>query len=108
MSKTEPYLPPIWQMRLQIHMHIHIGIFNSTNGLDVIQSKTLWYLPEIRRWHCMQKPRHHLLNRPGLLLCQFMNHGSLGDTLDVNVLRCLPGSVVGGCGALLGWGCGEV
>ena len=92
-------------MCLQVHMHIHIRIFNSTNRLNMIQPKALRHLPEIRSGHRVQKPRHHLLNGTGLLLRQFVNHGRLGYTLDVDVLGGLPGTVVGVVGV---GGCGEV
>ena len=77
-------------MRLQIHMHIHIRILNRTNRLNMIQPKALGHLTKVRRRHRTQKPRHNLLNGPGLLLGQFVNHGRLSDALNVNVVGGLP------------------
>ncbi len=86
-------LPAIRQVRLEIHMHIHIGILDGTNRLNVIQPKTLGHLPKIRLGHRVQKPRHHPLDRPRLLLRQLVNDGRLRDSLNVEVLGGLPGAV---------------
>ena len=88
------YLSTVRQMRLQIHMHIHIRILNCTNRLNMIQTKALGHLTEVLRWHSFQKPRHHLLNGSSLLLRQFVNHCRLGDALNVKIVRCLPGARV--------------
>ena len=85
-----PHLTSIRQMCLQIHVHIHIRILNRTNRLNVIQPKTLGHLTKVWSWHHTQKPRHNLLDWPSLLLGQFVNHGSLCHTLDVNVVCSLP------------------
>ena len=89
-------------------MHIHVGILNRRNGLDMIQPKALGYLSKVRCRHRIQEPWYHLLNRPGLLLRQFMYHGCLCDALDINVMRCLPGTKVrgGGGGVVFGDGLG--
>lgn len=88
-------------MSLQIHVHIHICILNCTNRLDMIQSKALRHLTKVRRGHGVQEPRDDLLNGPSLLLGQFVDHGSLGDALNVNVVGGLPRAKVG-AGAGLG------
>jgi len=80
-------------MRFEIHMHIHIGILNGTNRLNVIQPKTLGHLPKVRLGHRIQKPGHHPLDRPRLLLRQLVNDGRLRDSLNVEVLGGLPGAV---------------
>lgn len=80
-------------MRLEIHMHIHIRILNGTNRLNVIQPETLGHLPKIRLGHRIQKPGHHPLDRPRLLLRQLVNDGRLRDSLNVEVLGGLPRAV---------------
>ena len=77
-------------MRLQIHMHIHIRILNSANRLDVVQPETLGDLTEVRRRHGIQEPGNDPLNRPRLLLRQFVYHCRLRYALDVDVVRRLP------------------
>lgn len=91
---SQTHLTSIRQMSLQIHMHVHICIFNRANSLDMIKPKTLGHLPKVRSRHGIQEPRYHLLNRSSLLLCQFMHNGGLSDALNVNVLTCLPRSIV--------------
>lgn len=88
-------------MRLQVHVHIHVRILDSADRLDVIQAEALGHLPEVRRGHRVEEPRHDLLDGPGLLLRQLVDHGRLRHALDVDVVGGLPRAeaVVGGVGA---------
>ena len=60
--------PSIGQMRLQVEVQVHVGIPNGAHSLDVIQPEALGNLTKVGRWHRVEKPRHHLLDRCRLLL----------------------------------------
>lgn len=86
-------------MRLQIHVHVHVRVLDRADRLDVIQPKALGHLAKVRSGHRVQEPRNDLLDGPGLLLRQFVDHGRLGDALDIDIVGSLPRTEIGGRGA---------